>query len=464
VHPLRVESVAWVAERKDVLSGLFFLLTLMAYVRYARLPWSPRRYALVFFLFAAGLMAKPMLVTLPLVLLLLDYWPLGRWEVRAGEPVFGGNSWRIPRRLIMEKIPLLVLAAFSCVITVVAQQEAIGSFERITLPLRLSNAVHACVLYLKQMTYPAALSVFYPYPFQGVQGGLLFLSSVLLVLISVVSWRERRRHPFLLMGWLWYLAMLLPVIGIVQVGAQAHADRYTYLPQIGLVVAGVWLAAEGLAARRLGKAMGAAIFLAAILGLGFLARHQVSFWRNSEVLWTRALACTSGNFMAHNNLGNVFQTEGRWEEALLHYKKSLEINPAPANAYNNMAAVLSRMGWTGEAITYYKKALEINPREVFLKNNLAWILATSPDPALRNGVQAVELAEEAERLSDDPHPNLLGTLSAAYAEAGRFSDAIRTVEKAIALARGTGRNTAPYEQQRLLYESGRPFRETSSTP
>jgi tetratricopeptide (TPR) repeat protein len=258
--------------------------------------------------------------------------------------------------------------------------------------------------------------------------------------------------------------MLLPVIGIVQVGAQAHADRYTYLPQIGLVVAGVWLAAEGLAARRLGKAMGAAIFLAAILGLGFLSRHQVSFWRNSEVLWTRALACTSGNFMAHNNLGNVFQTEGRWEEALLHYKKSLEINPAPANAYNNMAAVLSRMGRTGEAITYYKKALEINPREVFLKNNLAWILATSPDPALRNGVQAVELAEEAERLSDDPHPNLLGTLSAAYAEAGRFSDAIRTVEKAIALARGTGRNTAPYEQQRLLYESGRPFRETSSTP
>jgi len=233
LHPLHVESVAWVAERKDVLSGVFFMLTLGAYVRYARQPWSPARYGLVVLLFALGLMSKPMLVTLPFVLLLLDYWPLNR---------LGG--WRVPRRVILEKLPLLGLVAVSCVATLFAQTEAIMSFDQISLPLRVGNALISYVTYLEQMFWPSGLAVLYPFPANGGPPWKMIPAAVLLLAISAGVFVLRKTRPYLLVGWLWYLIMLLPVVGIIQVGAQAHADRYTYLPQIGIYVAVTWLVAE----------------------------------------------------------------------------------------------------------------------------------------------------------------------------------------------------------------------------
>jgi tetratricopeptide (TPR) repeat protein len=561
VHPLRVESVAWVAERKDVLSGLFFLLTLMAYVRYARLPWSVKRYGVMLGLFALGLMAKPMLVTLPLVLLLLDYWPLGRWEVKAGEPVCGGNRWRIPRRLIVEKIPLLILAALSCVATLLAQKDSMESLGNFSFLQRLANALDACFVYLRQMAWPSGLAVYYPYPTSPPNLGKSILELILIVSISWIAWQRRRRCPYLWAGWLWYLVMLVPVIGIIQVGAQAHADRYTYLPQIGLVVAGVWWAAESLAAGRLRKAMGAAVFMAAILGLGFLARHQVSFWRNSEVLWTRALACTAGNFMAHNSLGHIFQTrgqaneaidqfykaleaaphyanahnnlgialaqQGKTEEALVHFKKTVKINPRFSRAYNNQGIIYFQKGLWEEAIIQFKKtleiepglasthhqlgralfhkgeneeamahyrkaleinprldeahgdlamvlfkkeefpkavlhfqrALEINPRNIKARINLAWIWATHPEEAIRRGSAAVSLAEETGRFFNSLNPVFQDVLAAAYAEAGRFQDAVWTLQQAIFLNETAGKDASDLRKRLDLYRAGMPFRD-----
>ncbi len=225
IHPLRVESVAWVAERKDVLSGLFFMLTIGAYVRYARRPWSPARYGLVVLLFALGLMCKPMLVTLPVVLLLLDYWPLQREESRK----LSG--------LVLEKLPLLALSAASCVVTLLAQNGAIQSTELYSMPMRYANALVSGMVYLGQMVWPAGLAVFYPYPHNGLPAWEVALAGMLLAGLSAGAWGRRRKQPWLLVGWLWYLVMLLPVVGVIQVGGQAHADRYTYLPQIGIYVA-----------------------------------------------------------------------------------------------------------------------------------------------------------------------------------------------------------------------------------
>ena len=227
IHPLRVESVAWVAERKDVLSGLFFMLTLGAYVRYVEnLKFQISNFKFYYIgsvvLFALGLMCKPMLVTLPLVLLLLDYWPLQRKESAGG--------------LVMEKLPLLALSAASCAATLLAQHGAIQSTEFYSLPLRFGNALVTCLIYLGQMVWPSGLAAFYPYPLNGPPAWEVALAGILLASLSIVAWGGRRKQPWLLMGWLWYLAMLLPVIGIIQVGMQAHADRYTYLPQIGICV------------------------------------------------------------------------------------------------------------------------------------------------------------------------------------------------------------------------------------
>jgi hypothetical protein len=239
IHPLRVESVAWVAERKDVLSGLFFMLTLVAYVRYVRKPPSLGRYLMVMFLFALGLMCKPVFVTLPFVLLLLDYWPLNRVPTATD----CRNHFPIPRRLILEKLPLFGLAAASCAATLFTQTFALPSFEQISLPLRVGNALISYVTYLGQMFWPSGLAVFYPFAARDVGVARVVLSLVVLAGISTGVFVLRRR-PYLLTGWLWYLIMLAPVIGIVQVGGQAQADRYTYLPQIGLYLLLTWAAAD----------------------------------------------------------------------------------------------------------------------------------------------------------------------------------------------------------------------------
>jgi len=401
IHPLRVESVAWVAERKDVLSGLFFMLTIGAYARYAQRrsrvePSSLRSaasgsrepraqsvsaldprlpaldYCLVLLFFALGLMCKPMLVTLPLVLLLLDYWPLVR---------VAGGGWRVTRfgvqvpqlstlnHLLYEKLPLFGLAVASGMVTIFAQTKAIQSFEQISLPLRVGNALISYVAYLGQMFWPSGLAVLYPFAAMDVGVSGVVLSLVLLAGISAGAFVLRHRRYFLT-GWLWYLIMLAPVIGILQVGSQARADRYTYLPQIGLYVLLTWAVADlcaGWRHRRVVLGGCATILLVALI---FCARVQTAYWRNSESLWTHTLACTSDNAIAHNNLGVTLLQKGKVDEAIVHYQKALQINPDHVEAHIDFGNALIKKGSVDEAMVHYQKALQINPDSAKAHDNL----------------------------------------------------------------------------------------------
>jgi Flp pilus assembly protein TadD len=481
IHPLRVESVAWVAERKDVLSGLFFMLTLGAYVRYARRPWSWGRYGLVLLLFAMGLMCKPMLVTLPLVLLLLDYWPLQRMEP-------GKHSG-----LVLEKLPLLALSAASCVATLLVQNKAMEPTGAFSLPLRLGNALVSCLIYLGQMVWPAGLAAFYPHPLNRLPAWEAGLAGTLLAGLSVVAWRERRRRPWLLMGWVWYLVMLLPVAGIIQVGGQAHADRYTYLPQIGVYVAVTWLVAEWGATWQAGRMALGGLMTGVIAVLMVCAWKQTAYWKNNQTLWTHALACTTDNYAAHFKLGNVLMQKGRVDEAIPHYQnavqirpdyaqahnnlggallqegkvdeaiphlqKALQINPGYGNAHSNLGNALLQKGSASEAIAHFQRALQIEPADARVLDKLALLLAAWPDATLRNGNKAVELARQANALTGGNNPFILHTLAAALAEAGRFPEAVETAQRALRLA-GTQSNTklaGALELELKLYQTGSPF-------
>jgi len=370
IHPLRAESVAWVAERKDVLSGLFFMLTIAAYVRYVGHPWSLARYALVVFLFAMGLMSKPMLVTLPVVLLLLDFWPLRRTESVG--------------KLVMEKLPLLLLSAAGGAATLLAQHGTIQSTVTFSLPLRLANALVACMIYLRQMVWPAGLAAFYPYRHGGFPKWEVALAGALLAGFSGIAWRERRKQPWLLAGWLWYLVMLLPVLGIVQVGSQSHADRYTYFPQIGIYFGATWLIAEWGAKWRVGHAVLGAVMTVVIAGLMFCAWKQTAYWKNGEILWNHTLACTTGNNTAEVNLGNTLGQVGRTEEAIGHYQKALQIDPNDAGAHNNLGIALFKQGMVDEAIAHFRNALQLHPDYAEAHFNLGnvFLHTGKPDEAI----------------------------------------------------------------------------------
>ncbi len=353
IHPLRVESVAWVTERKDVLSGVFFMLTIGAYVRYV--GRSKIYYGLTLVFFALGLMSKPMLVTLPFVLLLLDYWPLNRVATATDRL----NHFPIPQRLILEKLPLFALAATACVTTIFAQAEAIQPFEQIYFPLRIGNALISYVTYLGQMFWPSSLAVFYPFTTGNVGVSRIALSFVVLAGISTGVFLLRHR-PYILTGWLWYLIMLVPVIGIVQVGMQARADRYTYLPQIGLYVLLTWAVADlcaGWRHRRWVLGGCATVILVAFI---FCARNQASYWRNSETLWTHTLACTSDNAVGQYNLGNELFKNGNVDEAIAHFQKALQIIPDNTEVCYSLGGALLKKGNAGEAIAYFQKALAMS--------------------------------------------------------------------------------------------------------
>jgi tetratricopeptide (TPR) repeat protein len=447
IHPLRVESVAWVAERKDVLSGLFFTLTIGAYVRYTRLPWSAARYGLVVLLFAMGLMCKPMLATLPLVLLLLDYWPLHRVE-SAG-------------RMVLEKLPLLALSAAVSVVTLLGQTRGIQSTEIYSLPLRYANALATCMIYLGQMVYPAGLAVFYPFPHNGAPMWEVALAGMLLAGFSMVAWEERRKRPWLLIGWVWYLVMLLPVLGIIQVGRQAHADRYTYLPQIGIYVAVTWMAAEW----RVSRAALGGLMAGVLAVLMVCAWRQTAYWKNNETLWTHALACTTDNYMAHFNLGHDLLQNANADEAVTHFQRALEIKTNNAELHLDLGICFFRLGRMEEAISQYQKALQIEPADAAAQNDLAWILATCPQASLRNGNKAVELARQANELTGGENPVVLHILAAAYAEAGRFSDAVETAQLALHLAEAQSNTTlaGQLQSEMKLYQAGSPFHSPAQT-
>jgi len=651
VHPLHVESVAWVAERKDVLSGFFGLLSLIFYVRYAQrrsrvesresnarssnLALDFRHwaldYCLALFFFALGLMSKPMLVTWPFVMLLLDYWPLRRFELSTLNFQLS-TIWR----LVREKIPFFALAVATSIVTFVVQKQtgALAAGETIPLGARVGNALVSYCRYLGKLFWPTDLAVFYPHsgywPLEQVllAGGLILGITVLFIV-------KRGQYPFLLMGWLWFCGTLVPVIGLVQVGGQAMADRYTYIPSLGVLILTIWGAYE--LTRHWQHRMimlSVAGWAAIVLCLG-LTRQQLGYWQDSETLFRHALAVTENNYLAYNNLGvaldkqdqtdeaisqyqeairlkpgyaeahnnfgvaldkqdqtdkairqyqeairlepdyanahnnlgfaldqkgqideaisqyqeairlkpehakahnnmglalaakgrfdeaienfrnaiqinpndaealnnlgNALAAKGRFDEAIEHYYKAIQINPNFSDALNNLGVALAaqgqfdeavenfrkaiqinssrpetffhlgmtlgQLGRTREAVAQYREALRLNPNLAGALNNLAWVLAASPDDELRNGAEAVRLAEHACELTHYGQPLFIGTLAAAYAECGRFPEAVTTAEKAERLATSAGLTPVAAKNRQLLelYRAGKPYHEPALT-
>jgi len=641
LHPLHVESVAWISERKDVLSTLFFMLTLWAYGRYAERP-SSRRYVPVFGFLALGLMAKPMLVTVPFVLLLLDYWPLRRLpSLEKAKPPSTKrpfHKWRnspgsAVLRMIIEKVPLLALVAASCAVTFVAQQRggAVASTLVIPQDVRVTNALVSYVVYITKTLWPSRLAVFYPYqdsiPTMQAAGAFVVLVGV----SAFIVWASRRWR-YLAVGWFWYLGTLVPVIGLVQVGQQAMADRYTYIPLIGIFMLAVWSVADLVAGWRHRRIVSVALAGMVIVACMVVTYSQVQHWRNGVSLFEHSLMATTPNAVAAQNLGNalhkqgkldeaiehyeeaigldprafrtynylglalmeqgkldasrmrflealrihpdlkeahlnlgiVFAKQGKHEESIHHYREALRIQPEYTEAHNNLGFMLAQQGKHKEATTHYGEALRIDPeyarahfnlgltllaegrlddcskqllealrcnpryaeahhslgvvlaqqgkwneavpcfreairldskcsafhsslalalatngeiddairhyREAIRLqpqdpgpyNNLAWIRATHPDPRFRDGREAVPLAEKACEFSEQKDPYLLDTLAAAHAEAGRFSDAITTAEKALSLAASAAASQLVLELEKRLqgYRVGKPYRDT----
>jgi len=353
VHPLRVESVAWISERKDVLSGLFFALTLLAYAGYARRP-SLGRYALVVVAFVLGLLAKPMLVTLPFVLLLLDVWPLRRF-------VPDGAGRRNATAILLEKLPLLALAAASSAATIWAQTAAFASLDMISPGQRAANAVVSYAAYIRQMFWPFNLAAPYPHPRDQLPVAELIASGILLVVVTAIAIAWRRKRPYVLVGWLWYLGMLVPVIGLVQVGDQARADRYTYLPQIGLYLSLTWLTVETTRSWPQCRLVLGWLAAGLLLVLTCLSWRQARHWRDTTALFQHALDCTSNNLVAHLNLGSDLVQKGRYAEAAGHYERALAISPRSLGGLSGYGGTLIQLGRYDEATAYLLRALEVAP-------------------------------------------------------------------------------------------------------
>lgn len=571
-HPSHVESVAWAAERKDVLSAFFGLLTLLAYTHYAapksqnakaRIAW----YSLALALFALGLMAKPMLVTLPFLMLLLDFWPLARFRTtKPNSPsasVKLGNARNTWRSLALEKLPFFLLATASCVVTFFAQRHggAVGSFVEFPLGLRVGNSIISYLRYILKMVWPVDLIVFYSFPpvfwrTWQITGAALILSG-----ITVLALRCARTRPWLPVGWFWYLGMLVPVIGLVQVGSQSMADRYTYLPFVGLFIVIAWGGSELLTAWRIPPVIQACAAAGVLAACILATANQLKYWHDDEPLLRHALAVDKNNLVAHfflglnrasqgryaearghlsaalerlpgnpllhNNLGIVLVALGENDAALAEYSAALKCSPDYFEADYNLSGLLIKLGRLDEAAGYLNQALKIHPalgqahyrlgciylakgqpdkalehfsaaarlepenaplelqtgialtalgksasaiphfrRAIALKpddpiayNELAWILAANPDPALRHGAEAVSLAERACQLTSYQEPICLSTLDAAYAEAGRFDEAIATAQKTQAAFLKTGQTQmAKQTAQRIkLYQAGRPY-------
>lgn len=496
VHPLQVDTVAWVAERKNLLSALFFFLTLWSYLRYvevqslesdiksegkgrsnqssvnsvrsnaSRIPHPAPRithraslfYLLSLALFVCGLMCKPVLVTLPFVLLLLDYWPLRRYSTPSPY-----SATTPPLRLIWEKLPFLLLAAVSCLVTI-ASNRAVGALVEASsvfpLDVRVQNALFSYVRYLGKTLWPINLAVFYPYPDQFPVWRAVVCGLLLLAISGLVVGAARRR-PYLLFGWFWFLGVLVPFVGLLQAGEQAMADRFAYVPVIGLFLLLAWGTEELTHCWRNQRLVLPAAAVAVLVCCAVLSRRQTGYWQDSITLFSHAMAVTDDNARAHSNLGLALAVQGRTEEAIQQLLEAIRLNPDHAIAHWAVGSGRAQQGRFDEAIQQYETALSLKPDFPEALNNLAWLRATHPDPKCRDGVAAVKLAERACRLTEQKEPLFIGTLAAAYAEAGRFDDAIKTAEKAKDLATAAGlKDLADRNCQLIeLYRAGKPFHE-----
>jgi len=430
LHPLQVESVAWLAERKNVLSGFFSILTIGAYVRYAERP-GINRLLLVVLVFGLCIMTKPMVVTLPFVLLLLDYWPLGRLkpgrqpkeeDLSQSKPV-GLPLWH----LILEKVPLFALAALLSVITYSVQKSGgvVSALERLPLDSRIANAVISYVTYIEKMIWPSGLAVFYPHPGGNFSVVRAVVCGVLLVSLTILFIYPARRRKYLAVGWLWYVGTLVPVIGLVQVGAQARADRYMYITMIGLLAIIAWLVNDAAVRWRNLKMVAAVATVVALSAAMVCTRLQLRHWQNSTTLFRHALDVTHNNVVMHNNYANLLTDAGETEEAIKHFKRSLELRPNSAEVHNNFANALSEVGRTAEAIVHYKKALGLDPKLAAAHYNLASVLAEQG-----HNQQAVAEYRQAVQAKPD-YFEAWNELGFSLAKGGRFEEAVECYRKAI---------------------------------
>jgi tetratricopeptide (TPR) repeat protein len=505
-HPLRVESVAWISERKDVLFLFFMLLAMLFYARYAqRRPGantaSPAPatqlwtldYNLALLCFALGFMSKAMIVSLPFLFLLLDFWPLER---------IPNNGLRLAslKPLLIEKIPFFSLTIFFCGLTFWIQKThaAVVPWERLGLLDRTEHTTWAYLEYLIKFLWPTNLAAIYPFPttqdtFQ------ICLTGLLLVAISALCICQISRKPYLSVGWFWYLGSAIPIIGFVQVGGQAMADRYTYVPLIGPVISLVWLFKDLIKSNPLRKLLFAPITVVLLVTCLILTRQQLQLWQNTVSLFEHTIAITSENPSAQFCLAVGLEHEGRLDEAMIHYRIQEAISPQDYRTYysladclkkqgrwdlalqeyneavaaginaddyvaqENLADALSHLGRNQEAISHLNEALKINPDATEALNNLAWLLATCPDASIRDGARAVQLAQHACDLTGFKKTLFVGTLAAAQAEAGQFDDAIATAEKACALAQQNGEPELLQKNQELLelYRAHQPYHEAA---
>ena len=488
-HPLHVESVAWISERKDVLSTFFVLLTICAYAAYAEYAKHRRAgwYLSTLVLFLLALMSKAMAVTVPFLLLLMDVWPLGRLN-------FTSPGWaRSVRQLIFEKVPLFVLSLAASLATFLAQGDAVMTTSHLGLTHRLENAVVSYARYLGKTFWPADLAVFYPHPTGGWSILLIGGSAGLLLGISVLSVLTVRKRPYLFTGWFWFLGTLIPVIGLVQVGSQSIADRYMYLPSIGLFIAIAWGVRDLVKAFRLPPLPLALGTSAALLACGLVTFRQVRVWQDSFTLFSHAERVTPPNIVTLNNLivellargrvaeadaridtalrlfpreylawwqaGNRARRRGEFGEAAAHYQTALRLQPREPQLHFLLALIFEQQQDKSEAIRHYREAIRLNPQFTLALNNLAWLLATHPDTRLRNGPEAVQFAERACELTQKQHAYFLGTLAAAYAEVGQFELAAATAEKAIAVAEARSDNSHAQRTREALalYRNKQPW-------
>jgi protein O-mannosyl-transferase len=435
-HPLNVESVAWIAERKTLLCTFFFLLALAAYGWYVKQP-KASRYLLVALLFALGLMAKPMVITLPLALLLLDFWPLGR----------------VPKapysKLILEKVPLLALSAASAAITLYAQRAggAIGSTQLLPLAMRVKNAIYSYLVYIEKAVWPSRLAVFYPHPEGSLALWKVMAAATVLIMITALCWHFRERR-YLVVGWLWFLITLAPVIGLIQVGRQAWADRYAYIPLWGLFVIGVWLLSEAASRVALSKIAQGAIALAILLGFAVTARSQIEYWRDSYSLFTHAIQVTDANPIAEGNLGSALMEMRRPDLAEPHLERAIQLMPTLGTAHYNLGTLLHRQNELDGALREYQLALKYasdNHEAAQTHNNLGVLLN-------QLGRRDEAMAEFTNAIASNPYEqnSLIGRGMIEYQE-GKFDDALQDFVRAAQIAPSP---LAFYWRGRVLEEKG----------
>ena len=482
-HPQRVESVAWIAERKDVLCAFFFLLTLWFYARFNETTKVQSLRCKLFYsaslvAFALALLSKPMAVTLPFVLLLLDVWPLKRFPI---------SDFRFPilKQLVREKIPFFALMFLFCGLTYWVQRNyaAMTPWDRLGLDARVANAVASYLNYPAQLFCPINFAAIYPFP-KDYDVTQTVLKAALLLVISFGCWHQLARRPWLAVGWCWYLGTAVPIIGIVQVGEQAMADRYTYLPLIGPVAALVWTAADFFLGTRRGKLLAATASVLILSTLVVLSERQLQFWRNTVELFSHNLAVTPENGSAEFTLGLGFEHAGDTNRAIVCYRVAKQLSPGdpqprlslatllakqnhfveaeieyagllslqPDNfeLHAGLAGILAAQGRMEEELFQLNEAVRLNPDSAEALNNLAWELATNPRADLRDGPRAVQLAQHACDVTKFKKTMFLGTLAAARAETGKFDDAIATAQKACDLAAKNGETNLLQRNQQLL--------------